>query len=240
MTDDLSAQFSQLQQYTSALHELMTAAQSHAPTHSTGADRTGAVRVTIDHDGLPESFRVENDWDRRIEPDSFGVAVMDAFHAAIGDRMQKWSQVLTDDGWRDCADRLRQGQPTGRIPAAFRKPAPVERPRPVGVVAEDVFKAFDGVTAVAKTPENTTASGSDLSGKLTITLSKTGMTAVTADQRWTADQTAARLMNALGQALQTAKQELRTQPAAAVPSDGLDGLLAEVMTILGDPRHLAD
>ncbi len=241
MNDDLPMQFAQLQHYASALNELMTAAQAHAPAHSTGADQTGAVRVAIDRDGLPESFHVENDWGRRIEPESFGTAVMDAFQAAISDRMRKWSQALAADGWRDRADRLRQGEPApGQVPPAFRKPAPVDRPRPIGVVAEDMFKAFDRVTAAPSTPADTTACGSDPSGKLTITLSQTGMTACTADERWTADQTAARLMNALSHALRAARQELRAKPATVPPASGLDGLLAEVMTILQDPRHLAD
>ncbi|GAB3905592.1 hypothetical protein ACFQ1S_06885 [Kibdelosporangium lantanae] len=241
MTDDLAAQFAQIQKYTAALHSLMTAAQEHAPRQSAGADRSGAVQVTLGSDGLPRTFRVDNDWDRKIEPAAFGGAVVEAFQAAISDRLEAWSRSLAEDGWQDRVDQLRSpGAPTeGTIPAAFRKPVEDVVPRPIGDIAEDVFKAFDDVTA-SPPPETTEASGTDQTGKLVLGLSAQGLTSCTVDERWAADQTAARLMNALGQALTAAKEDLARDSQRPQPLSGVDHLFAEAMALLNDPRRLAD
>ncbi|WP_143219241.1 hypothetical protein [Actinokineospora bangkokensis] len=240
--DDLMAQFAQMQKYTAALHGLMTAAQEHAPRHAEGTDGSGLVRVELGPDGLPVSIRVAAEWTRRITAEGFAGAVVEAAQAAMSERMREWTQALAQDGWRDRADRMRgpSAATGGQVPAAFRKPAPQVDPRPIGDVAEDMFKAFDRVGSAASAPAATGASGSDESGKLTITLSPTGMTGCTADPRWVAEQSAARLMNALDGALRSAKAALAGAAAAPTQDSGLDGLLAEAMALLNDPRKLAD
>lgn len=240
MTDDLAAQFAQIQKYTATLHSLMTVAQEHAPRQSEGADESGAVRVILDSDGLPRTFRVDNNWDRKIDPAAFGGAVMEAFQAAISDRLEAWSRSLAEDGWRDRVDQLKgPSAPTGgQVPAAFRKPVENVAPRPIGDIAEDVFKAFDNVAAPP--PKTNGASGTDQTGKLAVTLSAQGLTSCTVDERWAADQTAARLMNALGQALAAAKEDLSRNSQNPQPLSGVDRLFAETMALLNDPRRLAD
>lgn len=113
-------------------------------------------------------------------------------------------------------------------------------PRRLDEVTEDVFKAFDNLDAFAAMPRTEGASGTDASGKLTITLSGTGMTACTADERWVTQQTSAKLMNALSEALRAAKGKLATMTAKPEPAGGMDRLFAEAMALLNDPRKLAD
>lgn len=100
--DDLMRQFAQMQQYTAALHGLITAAQAHAPQHSEGADQSRTVHVVLGSDGLPESFRVASDWTRRIEPAAFAGAVLEACQVAISDRLAVWTKTLEDAGIRPC------------------------------------------------------------------------------------------------------------------------------------------
>lgn len=243
--DDLMAQFAQMQKYTAALHGLITEAQAQAPQHSEGTDQSTAVRVVLGPDGLPTSFRVEADWNRRIDPASFGGAVLEACQAAIGERLNAWTRTLQDDGWKARADRLTAGSAAapeqGRVPPAFRSPEPAVRPRPLGDITEDVIKAFDNVGWLAQQPPPTVGgSGSGAGGKVTITLSGTGLTSCSADPRWVSNQTAAQLMNALSTALSAAKADLAKRPASPGPGSGLDSLLAETMALLNDPRRLAD
>lgn len=136
---DLAKQFAQMQNYAAALHSLITDAEAHAPQHSEGADRSRAVRVTLGPDGLPRAFRVEAEWKRRIEPAAFGAAVVEAFQAAVGDRLATWSRTLEDGGWKakaeqltgDANDKAIPAQ-SGRSPHAFRQPVSAIRSRPIG------------------------------------------------------------------------------------------------------------
>ena len=92
------AQFAQMQKYAAALHDLINTAQAQAPRHSAGADQTGSVRVTLGPAGLPMSFRVDNHWHRKIKPDAFGDTVIEAFQAAVGDRLSTWGDTLSLSG----------------------------------------------------------------------------------------------------------------------------------------------
>lgn len=60
------------------------------------------------------------------------------------------------------------------------------------------------------------------------------------DEHWVAGQTAAQLMNALGQALTAAKEDLSEESQKPRPMSGVDRLFAEAMALLNDPRRLAD
>lgn len=248
MTDDLMTQFAHMQSYTAALHGLITEAQARAPQHSEGADQSNAVRVVLGPDGLPTSFRVQRDWNRRIEPAAFGGAVLEACQAALGERLAAWTRTLQDHGWKARADRLHGGldDPAarleqGRVPLAFGHPGPAVRPRPLGDVTEDVFTAFDNVSRLTQQPPPPArGTGSAGGGKLTITLSSTGLTSCGADPRWVSHQTAAQLMNALSAALCAAKQDLASTPPSPAPASGLDRLLAEALALLNDPRRLAE
>ncbi|MGH3696540.1 MAG: hypothetical protein ACRDRX_21540 [Pseudonocardiaceae bacterium] len=244
--DDLARQFAQMQNYAAALHSLITDAQAQAPLHAEGSDRSRAVHVVLGPDGLPTTFRVEADWKRRIEPAAFGAAVLEAFQAAVGDRLSAWTRTLEDDGWKTRADRLTSGadDPAAapsrdRVPPAVHRPVSASRSRPIGDLTEDVIKAFDTVRTVAAQPPQPVV-GSGRGGTVTITLSSTGLTSCSADPGWVREQTAAQLMNALSTALAAAKEDLANRPPGSGPEKGLDGLLSEAMAVLNDPRRLVN
>lgn len=243
MNDDLMAGFAKMREYTAALRGLMTAAGQRAPRSSEGTDRTGAVWVELDHEGLPVSFRVDQGWARRLRPEEFAGAVLEAGQVALSARMRAWTEGLVEDGWQDRVERARTEQsdkPAGQVPVAFGGPVEPVTPRPLGEVAEDMFAAFDRLDASATTPAGNAATGTDDSGGLTITLSPTGMTSCVADDRWVAGRTAAQLMNALSGALRSARTALAEAASRTTPTSGLDGLFAEAMALLNDPDRLID
>jgi hypothetical protein len=158
MTDELIRELSQIQSYAAGLQGLLETAQAAAPTASTGTDGSGLISVQLGSDGLPKSFRVEQNWRRRITPENVGQAVLEAFQAAVGDRLANWSRTLEQQGWRDKADELRLGSTTesphpaaGQVPLAFRRPKPASNPRSIDAVTEDMIKAFDEVDEIAAT-----------------------------------------------------------------------------------------
>ncbi len=247
MKPDILNELRQIQRYATGLQALLADAQAQAPRQADGTDGTGAVRVHLGRDGLPESVRVESDWQRRLAPEAFGGAVGEAFAAAMGQRLAGWTTTLREQGWQSGADRLRQTmdrptptEPTAdAIPAAFRRSAP---PRPVDVLAEDMISAFDNLDQLTTPPQPAAAStGSAANGKLVVTLSPTGGLSCTADPQWVERQSAASLMNALGEALTAAKAHLAaTSPSATpAPSGRLDQLLGEAFAVLSDPRRAA-
>lgn len=246
--NDLAKQFAQMQNYAGALRSLIADAEAQAPQHSEGTDRSGAVRVVLGLDGLPTTFRIEADWNRRIDPTAFGATVVEAFHAAVGDRLAAWSRTLEDGGWKARTDQLTRNadnQATASVHGgsqyAFHQPTPAPQSRPIGELTEEVIKAFDTVRTLAGQPTPpASGSGSGGGGKVTITLSSTGLTSCSADPSWVAEQTAAQLMNALGAALSAAKEDLTNRPPSPDPGSGLDALLAEAMATLNDPRRLVN
>lgn len=240
MTDDLMAQFAMMQKHTAALRLLLSDAQERAPRESSGTDRTGAVQVVLGRDGLPSTMRVDPSWKQAIGAAGVGSAVMEAFQAAVKERMDVWTEALAEDGFQDRVEAMKRGRaPESRVPAAFRKPVPTVTPRPIGAIAEDMFVAFDNVRT--SPPTNDPASGADRSGKVTITLSTTALTGCTVDAEWAEEQSGTAVTDALGEALRAAKRELAESGANRTdPAGGLDGLFAETMALLNDPRRFAD
>ncbi|MCO1578604.1 hypothetical protein M8C13_22885 [Crossiella sp. SN42] len=245
MSDELLSKLAQLQHQTAAMQALLRDAEVAMPRQAEGSDTSGTVQVTVGPDGLPASFRVHNDWARRLRAEAFGAALLEAFQAAIRQRMTTWSETLATDGWKNQLDQLKAAPgTTGRVSA----PPPAHRlsdfgsPRSLDVVAEDALKTFDKLDSLASETDSPDATGTDRSGKLALALSPGGLVSCTADPRWVADQTAARLMNALGEALQMAKEALensqrksRTDPMARV-----DAMLAETVALLNSPDRLLD
>jgi hypothetical protein len=242
VTDDLMAQFAQMQKYTTALHNVINTAQDQAPQQSEGSDQTGTVHVTLGPDGLPVTFRVGNNWKHQITPETFGGAVFNAFQAAIGDRLTAWGDALADNGWQQRVDELKGGPAhapdVGRIPLAFRKPVEDVAPRAIDEVTEDVLRAFGNVDSFAA--QSAGATGADRTDHLTIGLSATGMTSCTVDARWVADQSAAALMNALSEALLSAKEDLASKSEQRAQASGLDDLVTEAMALLKNVSKYTD
>ncbi|MGQ0718131.1 MAG: hypothetical protein ACT4NP_12645 [Pseudonocardiales bacterium] len=248
MTDELMRELAQIQQYAAGLQGLLATAQAEAPRSSEGTDGTGTIRVFLGPDGLPNSFRIESGWNRKIPAEGFGGAVLEAFQAAMGERLAVWTRTLEDQGWQAQADRLRvdldeqASVSEQRMPSAFGNTVQDVTPRPIDQVAEDMIKAFDHVGDLAAPPAQATGgTGQSRSGKLVLTLSKAGLVSCTADPEWVSGQTAATLMNALGEALDAARADLANSTVqAAVPSGSLDRLFAEALALLRDPRRVVD
>lgn len=245
MTDDIIRDLRKIQRYAAGLQRLITDAQDKAPRSATGSDSSGAVTVTLGPDGLPNSFRVQPDWNRRVQPEAFGSAVMEAFQAAMGNRLNEWTSTLRKDDWQDRVDRLeseveRTPPAAGAVPPAFRPPAKETRPRSLGDMTEDMIKAFDNLDKIPSQPQRPTGTGSSAGGKLQLTVSTEALVSCVAEPRWVADQTAARLMNALGECLSQARTQLATLSPTAEPGRPLDRLFGEVMGLLNDPRRLAE
>lgn len=246
MNEEIMAQLAQVQRYAAGLQGLLAEAQAMAPGRSQGTDRNGAVHVTIGPDGLPNSFRVAPDWKRKIKADTFGSAVLEACQAAIGERLSAWTNTLTDNGWQDKVERLKGGptdpappsQAPARIPPALRTAVELARPRPIDQLAEEVLGAFGNVERFIPSPAS--GSGSGARGKLTVTINNTGLTSCSADPRWVSEQTAAMLMNELGKALAEARANLQVQSQSPEPMTDMDRLITETLSLLNDPRRLAD
>lgn len=243
MSEELLAKLAQLQQQTAAMQTLLRDAEAAMPRQAEGSDVSGTVQVTLGADGLPASFRVDNAWERRIRPEAFGAAVQEAFQAAVGRRMAAWSDTLATDGWKNQLDQLKTTpSTTGQVPAAT--PAPrlpdVGTPRPLDVIAEAALKAIDKLGSFAPGAGGGDATGTDRSGKLALTLSPAGLASCIADPRWVADQTATRLMNALGEALLSAREALEKQQCMPRedPMAGPDTVVAEVVALLNNPDRL--
>lgn len=243
MNDDLMAQFAQMQKYMAAMHNMINKAQAYAPKEAKGADETGTVEVVLGPNGLPKSFRVIEEWDENLEPGDVGGAVVEAFQAAVTKRMTLWSETLEETDLAEEIERLKQGTVSDRerIPEAFQgKVEEIENPRPLNEITEDVLGAFDDIDSFTGLPSSDTASGKDETESVTITLSATGLTSCTVDTRWAERATATRLMVALTQASDAAKQELSTEARKGNRKAGLDRLIAETMARLANPVDLAD
>src|SRR5207248_8872773 len=104
------------------------------------------------------------------------------------------------------------------------------RPRPLGVLAEEMIKALDAVPEPEPPPN---FSGS--SGGLSLTMSEVGLISCDTDPEWVAAQSAAGLMNALKRALSQARRKLRDSPVSPGRDAESAGLLAEVLSVLVNP-----
>ncbi|MET0235422.1 MAG: hypothetical protein ABW224_12330 [Kibdelosporangium sp.] len=237
MTDDLIRELRQLQQYASGLQGLIADAEANAPARAEGTDSSGAVHVVLGPNGVPKSYRVDQGWERKLRPEAFGDAVLGAFEQAMQDRMKAWTTTLQKDNWQSKVDNL-ENQP--QVPVMFQGPKFTGTPRPLDDLAEDMMKAFDDVQQAPDLPKPAYAVGTAGGGKLTLTLSKSGVVSCVADPRWVSAQTATRLTNALSEALAAAKQELEKMSVAQEPANPLDRLIGETFALLNDPQRLAE
>lgn len=134
MSDELLVRLAQLRQQTAAMQTLLRAAEAAMPRQAAGSDASGTVQVTSGPDGLPVSFRVGNDWQRRLQPEALGAAVLAAFQASVGQRMVAWSDKLATDGWQNQLDQLKAASSTtGPAPTPGNRLPDIGTPRPLDV-----------------------------------------------------------------------------------------------------------
>ncbi|GAA1962371.1 hypothetical protein [Amycolatopsis minnesotensis] len=248
MTDELMAQFSRMRHYVSALGELIKSAQAQAPGRAEGSDHSAAVHVKVGADGLPESFHITTDWAEWITPEDLASSVLEAFGAATTNRLDAWTENLEDSEFLATVRELDGGPEkfprTARnrdVPATASDPAvPEVEPRAPDLIAEDAIKAFENVQRSANTapPPESTGTGAAAGRKVSITLSKFALLSCAIDPGWAARQTATGLMNSLATALGRAKSDLAGKTDAASTMDsGVDGLFAEAIALLRNPRR---
>jgi hypothetical protein len=202
------------------------------PVEATGVDGTGAVTARLGPDGIPTALRVASDWARRVAPEQFGPAVVDACRAAAAQRTAEWSRRLERTGWRARADaRLADPDrsqartaPTGRRPAV--------PPRPLAEIGRDAHAALREATRPAPPRSAAGIPGPAGGDRLTLTLTATGLTGCAAQPRWVAGQTGAMLTNALSEALADARRALDAAVNGAGPARALDRLLTEAMAAM--------
>lgn len=242
MTDDLSRDLARLQHYAAGLEKLIDSAQDAAPRAATATDGTGMISVTLGSDGLPKSFRAEPDWNRHVKPEQLGQAVLDAFAAAMGERLAMWARTLQDRGWQQEVDELGAGSSgpnAGEILPAFRKPD--VPPRSIDVVAEDMMRALDQAPEIGAAQHPTgTGTGSNRSGALTLTLSGNGLVSCTAETHWASRQSGTSLTNALGEALTEARADFARNNRGAPTGPNLNNLFNEAIALMNDPRRLME
>lgn len=241
MIDDLLADLSALQSYAAGIARLVDDADHAAPRSGTGIDGSGLIRVKVDSNGIPNSIRIDQHWQRGINPKRLGAAIVAASHSAVANRLRKWSRVLRASGWKDEVDELRRSKTAPR-PVLAPQPVESDRPRPIDVVAEDLIKAFDAIAELpASGPRSATGSGSDRFGKVAITVSHAGLVSCDIDGAWAAGRSAASLMNAIGEALAGAKAELSVPDRVNdLAGPALDGLFGEALALLRNPRRMRD
>lgn len=240
MTDDLLRELSRLRQRAAGLTELINTAQSAAPKTVTATDRSGTVHVTLGPDGLPEKFRVDQYWQRHVQPEKLGGVILEAFESAMSQRLATWARTLEDEGWQTRFNRLRAAAPPdGHVPPALARPRPSVAPRSLDALAEDMIRAVGGALGVAEaTPRAARGTGIDRSGKLTLTVSASGLVSCVVKTRWAARQTGTVLTNALTQALAAAKSDLARNHGGPASGADLNGLAGEAMTLLNDPKRM--
>lgn len=242
MTDDLIRDLSRLQNHAARLAELIETAQNAAPETITATDRTGTISVTLGPDGLPTTFRVDQHWRRRVEPSKFGQVVLEAHEVAMSRRLATWSRTLNDRGWQASVDELRASSSTSQqIPPAFRRPERAANPRPIDAVAEDMIRALDQASDVGTAQQHSTVgTGADRWGKLTLTVSPTGLASCVVKVRWAAKQTGTALTNALVEALAAARADLAQADGNVTHGPDLSSLFGEAIALLNDPKRMMD
>jgi hypothetical protein len=245
MTEDIFGELNRFRQYAGALQKMVARAQSMAPQSSEGADRSGAIRMVLGKNGLPESIKVTADWQSRLTAEVFSNAVTEAFQVAAGRRLEAWTKLLEDENWQGKIEGLQKNfenrsspTPQAELPAAFKDNLSRITPRPTNEVVEDMIRAAEKADQDSHIPEAVKGAGSNANRKLFIVLSENGLETCRADVKWVAQQTAVGLSAALNDALASArlrlKQAAKSKPKSSVP----DGLIYEAMSLFTDPRRL--
>jgi hypothetical protein len=246
MSDDFTRDLVELQRGAAALHGLLGAAQRAAPPGAEGFDATGTVRARVAADGVPESVDLGPNWQRRVPPERLGHAVVEACTAAAQRRMELWNQALSDGGWREEFERVKaadEAPAAGNGALAPPVPAPAlpdVTPRPLDELVEEMLNAVDRVDEIAAQPGGPQGTGTGAHGKVSVTVSRTGMSSCVVDPQWSMYLDADTVTAALGEALTAARADLAAGGSGgAGPGAGLDRLLAEALALINDPTKLA-
>lgn len=222
-----------LAQKAADLRETMRGIQDASPERTEGSDRSGAVRVVVGADGLPESIQVDDRWQTRISPHALGAAVTEAAQEAARRRGEAWSRIV---------ERAGSGQ-SGSAGATYPAAMPgtgglpgTSPPRSLGEIADEVIGNFDRTMASPPRGAATAQARAANHGRtLVVMLTESGQMSCAADAQWAAEQSGSRLNQALGTALASAREELRSRSAGSGISDNrASEILSELQAAAGE------
>jgi len=228
MQPDMVLRLQQLQEQAAQLGQLARDLAEVTPQRSQGSDATGYARVALGPDGLPIQISIRDGWQRRLEPERLGAAVLEANNDAIQHTMQAWTAQLDDSGWSSRAD---VDAATGKVPApatAEMSTPPHGQGRDVNELAEHVLSALQ---AAQRPPADAPApnEGADDGRHVTVQVGPGGLTACTVDPGWAARRDGGTISAALASAL---KRATATRPAVSSPGTEIDGLLGDALATL--------
>jgi DNA-binding protein YbaB len=239
------------QQALPALEDLVADLRGQLGGHAEGRDATGAVRVVLAPDGVPETITVDADWRRLVGAEGFAEAVTEGCQNAALAGLAGGTTPEMDRLVRR-ADELMaylsgDGPPPPGMPLAEPRATPVEtigpeRPLWTAAAAESILAELDGVGSVDDVVRAAKQgySGSAGNGRLTITLSAAGTVGCEADPDWVGRQDADELNRALASALNSLQAEREAAEAARAKAlSAPTRLLAETLRYVArtDARH---
>ncbi|MEV0697085.1 hypothetical protein AB0I53_04075 [Saccharopolyspora sp. NPDC050389] len=221
---DPAARLERLGRRLRAARSSLTNAARAASRDVEGLDRTGAVRVRLDADGIPVAIRIRPRWSEKLAAVEFAGAVAEAADAALNRRMAGWGNFLAEEG-REVSDENPPGAPAESCPEAD--------PRDLDVLIEHMLVSLDE----ARRPHAVVRGvGTAATGKLALTVLETGQLSCVADPEWIGPLGGARLTHALSDALIRARTNLKSALARrSRNSHAWDSALDEVFSIMRDP-----
>ncbi|SDT80898.1 hypothetical protein [Actinoplanes derwentensis] len=198
------------------------------PQRSEGNDPTGAVSVVLGSAGLPLEIRVRGGWDRRIEPEALGAAVMGACNDAVRQAMRAWTDRLDDDRWwrrqRDAEDEPYAGPVPYALPPGGRVQVDAE-------FSEPILQALHTAGSRAGEPPASVEGRYD-GRNVIVRLGAGGLAGCEIDPGWARRRDGATITAALGGALADARSQV-AEPGRQAPT-GVDAALHDALATLAD------
>jgi DNA-binding protein YbaB len=238
VSEEVLVRLRRLYQYAAALQGLMESVRASAPRAAQGNDPTGSVHVAIGPDGLPTRIRVEDGWQRRIDPETLSDAVLAAFTAATAHGMDAWSQTLERISWQSrvedlTAEARAQGEPRPVPDVPTHGP-----PRDAQYLTEEALNTLTSVRGQAAAGPAACV-GSSAGGNISLVLSPAGLQACSVSPEWLSQQDVRSLNAALDQALSAAREELNERMSRRRSGD-LDDLASEALAALKHIRTVSE
>jgi hypothetical protein len=176
------------------------------------SDASGAVRVVLADDGLPESITVDGGWRSLVGSEGFAAAVTEACRSAMTTPAQDEPTLpadrRVDDARRDRADDIvafieGSAEPPAGLGTIGTEPV---RPRPFADIVDEVMRAADAATSLLseENPDGS-AQGTAALGRLSLTINPFGVVTCSADPAWVGSQETVALADALAVALRSAR-----------------------------------
>lgn len=240
--EDFADRLRRLHQHTSELRSLFDRIHVGTPADATvGTDPSGAVRVTVDPDGVPQAIGVQPGWQRRTSAEGLAGCVLAAYQAAAGKVLRALTGTVEADAWLTGDSRAEAGDREEGVRKPSPPPAPVHgQPRDPLILTEEILKALHTARTRAATPVPMYL-GQAVRGTVSVTLSPAGLHGCAIEPAWARRQSSATLNAALRKALDSARARLAAGASSRrAEANLLDTLAAEALATLarvtGEPN----